>query len=249
MITTTLAEKTKSSNPPSAALKDAIVEFRYRTNPRILDSRGRIADELRLSMGLDDPRVGHNGLELLSSDNRRKCFVTTTNAGYAAQDTSTEAVADETTKFFRKLTQLKVFRDGSSIPLSRLGARAMMAFPFDGRFEDLRTLIEADFGGPSSRLQATVEAQLEDTAYIYEFKDSESSVSVRCGPMRAEQIVRNFERPDEFKVPDICMYVDVDVHKEPRANSADHQIEAYVRNFAVKADRLARAIGALVISK
>jgi len=235
------AEMVATANPKLgrdtsiAVISDSIVEIRFETTPRILDSRGRASENIQLKMRFDGFRIGPDGIQLTKEDDSESVFLTTHNAGYTGRErTGASDVAHKAQDLFRNLCAEKLFKDSRVIPIRRIGARIKSLTPIKGSFAELREKIVSTFGEPSSELTDILSGSMSDVSYVYDFRDSDGKMRITVGPMRDEQMVTYFERGDDHSIPEIGLFLDIDVYKEVKGTSSDATVLEYINRYCEK---------------
>lgn len=246
---TATTPKRLSVDPQIAVISDSAVEIRYETNPRILDTRGKAAENIQLRMKFDSYRIGPDAIQIHKLDDSESVFLTTSNLGYFAREAKgAGTVAGRAKELFSYACSEKLFREQKNIPVRRVGARLKALTPVSGNFVDLKNRIAEVFGTPSQGLKDIISGTLSDVGYTYDFKDAEGQVRIQVGPMRDEQIIKFFERPDDHELPAVGLYLDVDVFKELTLWSADSAVEQTIGVFANKSWAINKSIVDLIFT-
>jgi len=134
---------------PDFTTNEHVVEIRYRPNPRILDYRGRLAEQISAEMAIMHWRIVENRVDVFATDRTEHVFVGFRNAGYTSSDTPTKDLfPDKASKLFRFLFSLDSF--DNDLFVERLGIRSRFCTPFSGTFEKL-VFCASDLRSPELR--------------------------------------------------------------------------------------------------
>lgn len=225
---------------------DALLEVRHELNPRFLDNRGRITEELRSALKLEDIGVGVDGISLANSDESERAFVTMKNAGLELHDASSANVfADRCVVLLRTLADARTYRNKNELDIRRLGIRGRFLFEYDGTFRTLKDNLVETFGAPSAAALTAFGGRIKDVQYTYVVDEEANSANIHIGPMRDTQIVDFFKRDDDYILPAVGLYVDVDVFKVVTGIVTEAQLQTYIRQFSAHMWDKAHAVRAV----
>jgi hypothetical protein len=91
-----------------------------------------------------------------------------------------------------------------------MGVRSYWMAPTDD-FDALRDTLIDRFGGGTSTIAAVAGSRPSDVAWVYEFHDGQPQITVRVGPMKAEQAMTQFFRAEDATLyPPESLWLDVD---------------------------------------
>ena len=216
MIQTQAAPEDKqSSGTPAAKRTLRSIEIRFKPNARILDQRGFIAERLAEAMGFPDWRVNRNTAMTYNDNKSIEVAVSYGNAVLRVIDGTRPAFDARLNHVIHFLTTLPNCENG--VETLRVGARSMVAIPFDGSFEELRDKILSTYASPhetaQSRLRIGDRYRFDDLAFTFHLTGTEENVHLSVGPMREEEFHAPFTWKEGF--PDVGLFVDADAFTTP----------------------------------
>ena len=216
-----------SGDAKKAAANECVFEIRYRPNARVLDSRGDWAEELSRSMELPQWSIIENRVDLFTTDQSRRAFVSFRNAGFQAIDVPTrDYFPDQATKLMRTLLTFDTF--GDRILVERIGVRQRFATPYDGTFDDLASRFASRYVSvtESARKAIGEDSVLVDVGAPLNFRDRLGEFHTVAGPMRSEEFPKFFTKNESF--PDVGLYFDIDYFRQPKAAFGEREIATFV---------------------
>lgn len=211
-----------------------ILDVRYKPNPKIIDHRGRWAEEIAEHMGFPHWRIIENRIDVFLDNEVEHAFVGFRNAGFVVIDTPTQTFfADKATKLFRFLFDLPDF--GKSLHIERLGVRSKFCTSFNGSFEQLVQHFSSRYVNltPQAREAAGASAKLIDAGAVLHFVDKLGTFHTNSGPLARQQLTDLFKKNTGF--PEVGLYYDIDYFVRPNRAVVEKDVLANIRAFADEA--------------
>lgn len=225
-----------------------VLEIRYKPNPKVLDHRGRWAEQISEYMDLRHWGIIENRIDIFSDNQVEHAFIGFKNSGYIAADTPTKNFfPDKASKLFRFLFSLEDF--GESLFLERIGVRSRFCTPYGGSFEDLTNLFVEKFICLTTEAKDAIgnQAKLIDIGAPLNFVDRLGNFNTMSGPMIKKQLNDFFRKAEGF--PEVGLYFDIDYFLRPEKLVQGKEILSYIRSFAEEAWDRHERICSLIISK
>lgn len=210
------------------------LEVRYKPNPKILDHRGRWAEEISEQLGLRHWRIIENRIDIFSDNEVEHAFVGFRNAGFMVIDTPTKNFfPNRATKLFRFLFDLPDF--GKHLHIERLGVRSKFCTPFNESFERLVDLFISRYVGltPQAREAVGASAKLIDAGAPLNFVDKLGNFNTHSGPMARQQLSDFFKKNAGF--PEAGLFYDIDYFIRPNREIAERDVLTNIQSFADEA--------------
>lgn len=223
-----------------------VLEVRYKPNPKVLDHRGRWAEQISEHMGLRHWRIIENRIDIFSDNEVEHAFVGFRNAGFIVTDTPTKNFfPDKATKLFRFLFDLPDF--GKNLHIERLGVRSKFCSLFKGSFEQLVDLFSSKYVGltPPAREAVGGSAKLIDVGAAFNFVDKFGNFNTHSGPMVRAQLSDFFKKNDGF--PEVSLFYDIDYFIRPNREVTGKDVLSNIQNFADEAWERNARIGRLIM--
>lgn len=223
-----------------------VLEVRYKPNPKILDHRGRWAEQISEHMSLRHWRIIENRIDIFSENEVEHAFVGFRNAGLIIADTPTKNFFPEkASKLFRFLFSLPDF--GKSLHIERLGVRSKFCTPFGDSFERLVDLFSSKYVVMTPQAQTAVgtSAKLIDVGAPFNFVDKFGNFNTITGPMARAQLSDYFKKDKGF--PDVGLFYDIDYFIRPNREISEKDVLSKIRDFADEAWERNARIGRLIM--
>ncbi|MGH8603900.1 MAG: hypothetical protein ACREXR_14365 [Gammaproteobacteria bacterium] len=223
-----------------------VLEVRYKPNPRILDHRGRWAEQISEYMGLQHWRIIENRIDIFSDNEVEHAFVGFRNAGFIVVDSPTKNFfPDKAAKLFRFLFGLPDF--GTSLHIERLGVRSKFCTPFNGSFEELVHLFSSRYVGlrPQAGTAVGASVRIIDAGALLNCVDKLGNFNTQSGPLARTQISDFFKKNSGF--PEIGLFYDIDYFLRPNRKVAEKDVLTNIRDFAAEAWERHERIRCLIV--
>ena len=225
-----------------------VLEVRYKPNPKVLDHRGRWAEQISAHMDLRHWRILENRVDIFSENQVEHAFVGFRNAGYTAADTPTKNYfPDKASKLFRFLFSLEDF--GDNLFLERIGVRSRFCTPYDGSFDDLTQLFSNKYLSltPEAKEAIGTHAKLIDIGAPLNFVDKIGNFNTMSGPMVRKQLDGYFRKSEGF--PEVGLFFDIDYFLKPERAVISKELLSQIKSFAEEAWNKHAVVRTLLIGK
>lgn len=215
-------------------INEYLIEIRYKANPRVLDYRGVIAEDVKQILKFNHWHISPNRVditddkEFASNEFHNQAFISHINFGYTSRNCSTpQQFTDNAIKFFRYLFDKSWF--GQSIYVNRLGVRSRIAFPTRINFEELLSLYSSRIITVSDSVNKLLSAEIIDIASPLVLKTNLGKVNFNGGPMAKKQLSEFFSFSKNF--PDVSLFLDFDYWVLPEENIPERTLLSQVKDF------------------
>lgn len=212
-----------------SVLSEHIFEIRYRANSKILDYRGKWAEQISDHLSLPHWSIVENRIDIFDKPNAERAFVGFKNSGYTCNDPSTSNFfPDRAIKFYRFLAKL----DGFSSPLfvERIGVRSKFITSYGSTFEELLGRFTSNYVSITEKAQRSINAKLVDIGVPLNFADKLGNFNTMCGPMRKEQMKDFISKRSDYS--DVGLFYDIDYWQRPNKNVSANEIVRLIGEFA-----------------
>jgi hypothetical protein len=210
-------------------------------SPLLLDTRGALAARLSETFDLPEWNAPPDSLQLYTKDARR-LFQASIRDIYLSTE-NFESLEDEqswASDIMSETLQALGVRE-----IAWMGTRMHWLSAADS-FSELCDWFMSRFGSVAPTAAAVVDRVPSDVGVVLEFKDKNPLVSMRLGPMRAEQAMSQFFRDkDPTHYPDNFLFLDIDrVHPDDglKAKDALSKWIERVANLSALGQQVATAI-------
>lgn len=215
-------------------LNEHILEIRYKPNPKILDQRGKWAEEISAHMKMPDWVVVENRVDIFNKDRRDRAYVGFRSLGYICHGSQTKIYfPDQAVKFMKFVFEYDEFDKAPLI--ERIGVRSRFCTKYEKTFDDLRDLYCSRYVVLSDKANKAINAKVVDVAGYWNFADDLGNFNTQSGPMISTQISQFFNDVDIATVPEVGLYFDVDYSVKPKRNMKEQEIVSVVHGFAERA--------------
>lgn len=172
----------------------------------VLDTRGAFVDHAREALALDNWGYGDDGVEIASSDRRELYRLNIHEVSASAENfESFEAARSRITEFLAM--GLKHLGDPD---VAWIGIRSHDLAPADD-FAELQAALIRTHSPSAAHLVEMVGAQPSDVGWQFDFHEGHPRITVRFGPMKAEQArTQLFRDNTETHYPEQFLFLDVD---------------------------------------
>jgi hypothetical protein len=225
---------------PSPRLLIAALRFGA-VSPLLLDVRGKLIASISKESGLSEWNALPDSIQLYSTDARR-FFQASIRDVYVSIENFEDL--EEAKSWARDVIAGTL--EGLDIgEITWMGTR-MHWLSATGSFSELRDWFISRFGSVAPSAIDAIGRAPSDVGVVLEFKDVTPLITMRFGPMTAEQAMTQFFRDkDATHFPDEFLFVDVDqVHPDEHLNprQAISTFDERVDNLAVVGGQVATAI-------
>jgi hypothetical protein len=218
---------------PDVWANEYVFEVRYAPNPRMLDHRGKWAEQLSSQLALPEWQIDTNRLDVFSTDQKTRAFVGFRSTGLVLMDNPSRGYFEtQSDKLLRWLFRQTEF--GSNLMVERIGVRLRFGVRFSRTFEELRDRITTRYFQLPEHMRIAVgeDAVLLDIAAVLNWKDALGAFNTTLGPMTGKELSNQFKRGEENPPPDVGLYYDIDYFKKPESVLMGVEIIRAVKNFA-----------------
>lgn len=201
-------------------IREFIYEIRYSPNPKFLDFRGDIAQELVQRFDMPHWRIGENLAEAYNGENNpddgsEKYFLSFRNAGLVMRGVDDRSIFYERTKdhinFLFSLR--KIFKDNDYY-ITRIGMMSKYVTAYSGDFSALLDKYQTYFITPKQSFIDCFDANLTDISGVINLETRDGvKIHSRSGPMEKAQIKTFF--PNQEVEFDLGLYFEIDAFIEP----------------------------------
>lgn len=189
-----------------------ILEIRYKPNSKVLDYRGKWAEQISSHMKLSEWRIGKDRIDIYDKEGKDRAFISYRNAGFVTNDAPTaNYFPDKAIKLFKFIFELHDF--DSPLYVLRIGVRVKFYTGFNGNFEELMEKYANRFLKLTDDAKKILNAELLDIGSPLNFKDKYGHFNMMGGPMRSEQAQEYLERDEELSK--VGLYFDIDYWIQP----------------------------------
>lgn len=232
---------------PDLWASEYVFEVRYQPNARVLDHRGKFADQLSRHMELPEWLIDTSRIDVFSKDEKTRVFVGFRNVGMVLMDSpSGEYFRAQSEKFLRWLfRQTEV---GSNLNVERIGVRLRFGVSFNGTFEELLDRIATRYFQIPESARAAIgnEATLMDIGAVLNWKDKLGTFNTTLGPMVRKELSNQFKRGEENPPPEVGLYYDIDGFRKPNRELMGIEIVSSINKFVTEASERYQRIRDLI---
>ena len=206
-----------------------ILEIRYQPNAKVLDHRGKWAEQIGAHMKLAHWVIVENRLDIFDAEQSCFAFLGFRNAGYKAVNPPTKNFFEDQCLKFLKLV---MSFDGFQNPLAvdRIGVRARFLKPFEGSIKELVDRYRRKYYRLTSDAEVALSGELIDVGGALNFTDKYGNFNTHSGPMPIEQSKAFFRNDKDF--PEVGLYFDIDYWLRPVKLMTFEEIAKTVRQFS-----------------
>jgi phosphoglycolate phosphatase-like HAD superfamily hydrolase len=188
------------------ACKALIANVRFPLSPLIIDNRGTLIQRMSAALDATEFAWRENGVDVFTTDEHNLFRIGGRDLVASCEHFSDlEAAAGKIRTFVE--TGLE-FLDVEQVLF--LGIRTHWVAATDS-FDELRERLLDNFAGGAAKLANLAGKQSTDVGWTFEFHGSDPRVTVRMGPMKSEQAMRQiFRVEDPALYPPEFLFLDVD---------------------------------------
>jgi hypothetical protein len=212
-------------------INEQILEVRYSPNSKIIDNRGKRAEEIAEHMKMSEWRIVGNRVDVFNKENRDRTFYGFRNSGFSCNYSPTHNYfSDQANKYIKLIYQFVEF--GKTPFIERIGVRSKFCNIFNGKFDELVALYEKNYMGLTDKAKRTINARVVDLGAPWNFADDLGNFNTHCGPMIKDQISQFFEYVKEETIPDVGLFYDIDYWVRPMKEMKEQEIMTMISKFA-----------------
>lgn len=206
-----------------------IFEIRYTPNPKIIDYRGKWAEEASNLMKVTQWGISENRLDVFDTNKLSHGFVSFKNAGFVLRENADyKYFEDKTIKFLRYFLEQREF--GTPLNVERIGVRFRYVVPVTMQFDELVNKIFEKFLSVRPEAKKTLDAQIIDNGVPLTLKTPNGTINFVVGPMELDQL-KEIIKVDDYSVP-VSFFIDLDYWTRPMGKLDQANIFSIIRTFA-----------------
>ena len=196
----------------NAQICELIFELRYKPNPKLLDYRGTLANNLTTLLSVSEWQTTDNRVDVHDKELNIHAFVSFKNTGMVIRTPPTKNYfQDQVLKLMRYLFKQVEF--GDKVLTSRMGIRYRIATEYTGDFQDLLKLYINKYAPISDTVLGYYGGSIVDIGTPFEIKTPHGTIKSNSGPVQKEQL-ENFFR-GFTDIPEVALYFDLDYWVKP----------------------------------
>lgn len=214
---------------PSSIQSEFLVEIRYLPNAKVIDNRGKWAEEASKLMDLPEWGISENRLDVSNKDKTMGGFVAFRNAGfYIRNNPDHKLFQNKAIKFLRYFFGDPDF--GETIYVERIGVRFRYGVPTSLSFDDLVKVISEKFVSISPQAITALDAKIIDNGVPLTLETPNGTINFNIGPMTLDEL-KVILKLDDNPSP-VSFYIDLDYWTKPDNVLTTKDIINTIRNFS-----------------